>query len=414
MSSPSAPPPEAAEVPSATSSAPPGPAPGRDERTLPWWAFGLANNIVIAVAAVLLWWLLIDPQWSPVGSYPQPFNAALFWAIIATVWVAFNCGWTGPARLPQPVRGLVGIVVVLAIAAAVVALLAYGWARIDPSFAASRAKGAGFGTGQLIVLFAFFFYVTAVVNWNQWPWAERLSPPWAGLAEIGILVLPTLVFFGVFAVPSLATWGNPSTALMSTDTLTGWFYSCIVAVVVTGLLWDNLPWALVRSRAGTAVFSLVGNFVLGTVIYFGTLAVAKLLMGPANVAALGDGVTSYAAEFGVCWVFWMIAWANVFGNRPTHLGRAANLVVRTVVTLVLAVATFLLYYFVVAGSVLHEPAAGATLHGDALGFMNFGVLVMLFYVLFLGSYGLPPAEPDAAAADAETIAVETAGAREPA
>ncbi|MCD2196798.1 hypothetical protein LQ327_25840 [Actinomycetospora endophytica] len=376
--------------------------------------FGLANVVVVAVAAVLLWWLLIDPQWSPVGSYPQPFNASLFWAIIATVWVAFNCGWTGPARLGQPARGLVGIVVVLAIAAAVVALLAYGWSRVDPSFAASRAEGAGFGTGQLIVLFAFFFYVTAVVNWAQWPWADRLSPPWAGLAEIGTLVLPTLVLFGVFAVPSVATWADPSTALMSKATLTGWFYSCIVAVVVTGLLWDNLPWALLKSRAATAVVSLVGNFVLGTVIYFGTLGAAKLLIGPANVAALGDGVTSYAAEFGVCWVFWMIAWANVFGNKPTHLGRAANLVVRTVVTLVLAVVTFLGYYFVVAGSVLHEPAAGVSLHGDALGFMNFAVLVMLFYVLFLGSFGLPPAEPDAAAADAETIAVETAGAREPA
>ena len=138
-------------------------------RTIPWWTFGIANIGIILVASVLLWWLLADPEWSPLGSYPQPFTALLFWAIIATVWVVFNCGWTGPARLRQPARGLVGIVVVLAIATAITLLLAYGWGAIDPSFAANRADGAGYTTGQLIVLFAFFFYVAAVINWNHWP-----------------------------------------------------------------------------------------------------------------------------------------------------------------------------------------------------------------------------------------------------
>ena len=388
--------------------APTEPPPPDTARTLSWWAFGLANVVIVLVVSILLWWLLIDPRWSPLGSYPQPYNASLFWAIIATVWVAFNCGWTGPARLRQPARGLVGLLVPLAIAAVIVVLLAFAWGRIDPSFAASRPEGAGFGTGQLVVLFAFFFYVTAVINWNQWPWAGRLAQPWTGVAEIATLVLPTLLFFGVFAVPILTTWGDPAVALMSKETVTGWFYSCIVAVVITGLIWDNMPWAAARTPARTAVFSLVGNFVLGTLIFFGATELATLLMGPANAAALGDGITAYAAEFGVCWVFWMIAWSNVFGNRPTHLARAANAAIRTVVTLVLAIGTFLVYYFVVAGAVLHEPAVGASLHGDALGFMNFAVLITLFYVLFLESYGLPRAEPDAAAADAETVAVETA------
>lgn len=370
----------------------------RAARTLPWWGFGLANTAVVIVLSLVVWWLLIDQQWSPFGgSYPQPFNAVLFWAIIASVWVAFNCEWIGPARLAQPVRGLVGILITLAISAIITSLLAFGYGVIDPSFAASRPEGNGYGTGQLIVLFAFFFYVTAVINWNHWPWGQRLAQPWAGIASIGMLVLPTLVLFGVLAMPSLATWGNPDTALMSSKTLTGWFYSIIVSAIVTGLLWDNMPWALGRTPARTAWFSLIGNLVLGTVIYFGALALATLLMGPANAAAIGPKITSYAAEFGVCWVFWMVAWPNVFGNRPTHMGLAANAAVRTVITLVLGIGTFLLYQFVVAGAVLHETAAGVNMHGDALGFMDLMVLMTLYYVLFLESWGLPRATPDAEA-----------------
>lgn len=78
----------------------------RVQRTLPWWGFGLANLAVAAVLAVAAWWLLVDPAWSPLGTYPQPFTAAMFWTIISVVWVTFNFGWLGPARLSQPARGL--------------------------------------------------------------------------------------------------------------------------------------------------------------------------------------------------------------------------------------------------------------------------------------------------------------------
>lgn len=397
--------------PPGESAAPPGTGTPRRSRGLPWWAFGAANIVVITVLSVVIWWLLVDPEWSAVGSYPQPFNALLFWTVISVVWVAFSCGWTGPVRLGQPARGLVATVVVLAMSAAITSLLAFGWGAVDPSFAASRPEGAGFTMGQLIVLFAFFFYVTAAINWMHWPWAGRLEQPWLGLAEIGALVLPTLVVYGVLAVPGVATWADQGSVLIGTATLIGWFYSVIVSVVVTGLLWDNRPWSLAGAPGRVAAVSFVGNLAFGTVLFYAVGGLARLLMGPANVAALGDGVTQYAAQLGVCWVFWMVAWANVFGNRPTHLGTVANAALRLVITLALGVVTFLGYYFFFADVVLHEPAAGASMHGDALGFMDLGVLVTLLYVLFLGSFGLPAPEPDAAAADAETVAAETGRAQ---
>lgn len=363
-------------------------------RAVSWWVFGLANIAVVAVLSVLSWWLLVDPRWSPFDSYPQPYTALLFWTIIAVVWAGFTCEWLGPQRLPQPLRGLVGIGLTLAIGVAITVALAYGYGQFDDTFAAEREGGAGFTAGNLIVLFAFFFYVLVVLNWNHWPFAPRLSQPRARLVEMTVLIVPTLAAYAILALPGLATWSDPTTALLSVPTLVGWFYSVIISVVVTGLLLENWPWRLAGGPARVAVLSLVGNVVLGTGLYHVLLTVATALMGPANAAALGDAVTVHAAELGVCWVFWMIAWPNVFGNRPTSRGDAVNFTVRVGVTFALGVLTYLLYYRVLAAAVLHEPLLAGDIHGGALGFVDWAVLWMLWYVLFLGSYGLPAARSD--------------------
>lgn len=369
---------------------PPAPA-----RTLPWWGFGLANVAVSLALAVLAWWLLVDPEWSPLSSYPQPYTAMLFWTILAVVWIGFTFGWLGPARLPQPVRGLVAIGLSVLVGVGITLLLAHVWGAVDPSFAAARPDGAGYTTGNLVVLFGFFCYVTAVVNWGQWPWAGATRQPWTGLGELALMAVPTVALYALLALPSLATWADPAVAPLALPTLIGWFYSLIVAVVVTGLLTENWPWRLAGAPAAVALVSVPGNLLLGSGLYVLLLGAARLLMGPADAAALGAGVTVHAAELGVCWVFWMIAWANVFGNRPTGHGFAVNAAVRVAVTFALGILTYLGYYFVLAGAVLHESAVTGGMHGDALGFVDWAVLWLLWYVLFLGSYGLPPARSTA-------------------
>jgi AAT family amino acid transporter len=381
---------------------------------VPWWGFGVANLAVVVVLAVVSWWVLVDPEWSAFGLYPQPFNALLFWVVLGTVWVGFTFEWLGPTSLKQPWRGMVGIGLTIAIGVAVTLLLAQGWGAIDPSFSADREGGAGYTTGALFVLFGFFFYVLSAVNAGHWPWSRASQQPMTGLGELCLVLVPTLVVYAVLVLPNLAVWAMPDSALMSLPTVIGWFYSLVVAAIVTGLLAENLPWSLARGPAATAVAALVGNVVLGTALYFVLRAVAELLMGSDNVAALGDAVPSHAAELGVCWAFWMIAWANVFGNKPTGRARGVNIVIRVIVTFVLAVLTYWLYYFVVAESVLHEPAAGGTLSGDALGFLDWAVLWMLWYVLFLGSLGLPrprgEVQPDAEpAATGATLATGEVG-----
>lgn len=366
-----------------------------------WWAFGLANLFVVLAVSLAGWYLLADPSTSPLDVYPLPFNAALFWALMFVVWAGFNLEFAGFDRLAQPWRGVAITAAAVGFGVVVTWLLAEGLGRVDPDFAASREGGVGYFVGALFVLFGFSTYVMSVVNWGHWPFPDQgQTQPRVGFSEIAFLMLPTILLYVVLGLPTLSLAG-PSSALLSLDTLLGWYYSAIVAIVATGLLWDNWPWRLAGGRAAVVVTSVVGNLVFGTALYAALLAVSKALLGPENVAALGDTITQFPAQLGVCWVVWMILWANAFGNKPTGRSEAANLLARTLITFALAVGTFVAYYFVIAEKVLHEPPVVGGISGNALGFMDWVALVTLLYVVGFGSWGLrPPAEePERAAVD---------------
>ncbi len=356
-------------------------------RTTSWWGHGLASLVVVLIVVFGGWYLLNDPTTSPLSVYPLPFNAALFWALMFVVWTGFNLEFTGFNRIRQPWRGVAITAATAAFAVLVTWALGSGLGAVNADFAASRPGGSGYFTGALFVLFGFSTYVLAVVNWAHWPWTDLgLKQPLAGWCEIAFLFIPTLILYVVLGVPSVAA--APTSSVMSLDTLLGWYYAIVVAVVLTGLTFENWPWRAAGSRARTAVAALVGNAVLGTLLYFALLAVCKLLIGPSTVTQLGSSIHQFPAQLGVCWVAWMIMWGNAFGNRPTTWGTAWNLLARAVITLALAIGTFLLYYDVLAGHLLHEPLVAGSLHGNALGFMDWFALVTLLYVVGFESYGI--------------------------
>lgn len=354
-----------------------------------WLLLGLAQLAVVTVLAVGSWWLLADPTTSPFSLYPLPFNAALFWAILFVVFVGFNMEFHAFAGLRQPVRGLVVIASTAVFAVAFTWLLGVGFGSLAPDFAAGRAGGLGWFTGALFVLFGFFTYVMVVVNWGHWPWVDLgLRQPLVGLCEIAFMLLPTLGLYLVIGLPAISGASPAGSSLMTLNTVLGWFYSIIVVTLLTGLSTDNWPWRLAGGGGRTALAATVGNIVLGSVFYAALLALAKAILGPGTVTELGDGIHQFPAQIGVCWAFWMIFWSNAFGNRPTHLSDGVNIAVRVALTFTLGVATFVGYYYVVAQHVLHEPVVAGSLHGNALGFLDWMVLWTLFYVVALGAYGL--------------------------
>ena len=366
-----------------------------------WFLLGLANLAVVSVLAVLSWWLLADPKTGPLSLYPLPFNAGLFWAILFVVFVGFNLEFHPFARLRQPLRGLAVIAATAVFAVAFTWLLGVGFGSLQPDFAGGRAGGLGWFTGALFVLFAFFTYVLVVVNWGHWPWVDLgLRQPLVGLCEIAFMFVPTLALYLVLGLPAISLATKPGAALMTLNTSMGWFYSIIVATLLTGNTTDNWPWRLAGSRGRIALVSTVGNVLLGTGLYVMLLAVVKLLLSTSTVTQLGDAIHQFPSQIGVCWAFWTVFWANAFGNKPTQLRDGINIAVRVVITFVLGVATFVAYYFFLAQHLLHEPVVAGTAHGNALGFLDWMVLWTLFYVVALGSYGLvrqpdpaPVAEP---------------------
>jgi AAT family amino acid transporter len=279
---------------------------------------------------------------------------------------------------------------------AVTWLLAYGLGRFYPDFAADRSDGLGYFAGALFVLFGFGTWVMSVLNWKHWPWPQLgLRQPLSGLCELAFVALPTIALYLLLGLPSFSS--SPTNGVMSGDTVLGWFYSIVVVVILTGQLLDNWPWRIVggdQHPGRVALAATIGNAVAGTLLYFVMIPVVKILIGSTAVAELGGAISQFPAQLGVCWVFWMIFWANAFGNRPTKYGDAANFVVRAVVTFILGVATFIGYYFFAAQHILHEPVVAAGLHGNALGCLDWVILWTLLYVVGFQSYGLNKLSPD--------------------
>lgn len=318
-----------------------------------WFAFGVVNLLVVTALALCFWYLLVDPEWGLIPTYPEPYTALLFWGLIAIVWLGFNQEFSAFAKFKQPVKGTLILLTAIAISFLMTMTLAHLWGRIDGSFAACREGGVGYFTGALWVLFAFIVYVMSVVNWQHWPSSlTNLRQPWLGVAQIVILALPTTALYLVFGLPSLASWATPTAALLDTNTAIGVFYGIVVAVVLTGLLTDNWPWRLLATPGKTALAATVGNTVLGIALYFALRSFVTLLIGPENTSALGDTLSIFPAQIGVCWVFWMIFWSNCFSNKPTGHSNLVNALARIAITFVLGALTFYLYYFHFAGPVL--------------------------------------------------------------
>ncbi|MFC9550027.1 hypothetical protein ACFTWF_04175 [Rhodococcus sp. NPDC056960] len=356
-----------------------------------WMKFGVANVAVITVLAVTSWWLLIDRDWNLFGweIYPEPFTSWLFWCLITVVFVGFSLQFHGFERVRQPTRGLVLIALTCAISVAITFLLSHPFGHIAPDLSSSRENGAGYATGAQWVLYAFLLYVMSVVNWNHWPWTDdRVAQPWKGLAEIAGLLLPTTALYAVFALPNLTSESHDS--FVELDTSIGFFYACILSVVLTGNLTENWPWRLAGTPARIAIAATIGNVAFGAVMYFALGKLVRLLVGEDNTDLIGETISSMPAQFGVCWVLWAILWPNVFGNIPVAVTTPAKYryVCRLAITFVLAVGTFLTYYFLIAGPILHEPTVGSNMAGNALGFIDWCILWSLWYVLCLKSWGL--------------------------
>ncbi|UFS70683.1 hypothetical protein LPW11_00490 [Geomonas sp. RF6] len=350
--------------------------------------YAIANLAVIQFGSFVVWRIFVDPQVGMFKFYPQPFGAYLFWAILAIVFIGFNCGMYGFSSLSQPIGGIVATVATLVIGFAVPMLLIFGYGALDPAFS---AKGyAGHGAAGLIVLIGFYGFGVVANSMDGWPWTDAgLKQPMSGIAQLFTGFFLTFIGYIVLIYPNMASWTAPDRVMMSLPTAIGWFYSVITVWLTTVLILDLWPYSMFRTRAGRAMAAFFGNIILGTGLYFILLALLKNVLIPADaVAKIGPAINLWPAQLGVWIVNVLLFWALCCGNTPTTLGPAANRAARFVITWGVGIAAFVVYMKWFAVSVLHEAEIVPGFGGDPLTWVDLLNLVLLIFVVYFGSYGL--------------------------
>lgn len=353
------------------------------------WSYGISIIIIVLTISLAAWYLIGEPEASIFKSYPQPFGAVMFWAILCLVFLGFNGEMWPFYNIRQPLSGVLALIITAVIDLIVIIFFNFIYGALDPTFN-PKAGGTGWVATGMIVLFGFYAYGVQTNSMGHWPWKDLgLKQPAVGIIEVFLGSVITLVLYLLLMYPNLAAWTAPGKALMSLPTAVGWFYSVIVCWLTTALLWDNWPWSKFGSRASVAIYSFIGNFIGGTLIYYIFMYLLKGYFIPLEAQkVLADAVTLWPAQLGVCIVALILVWCLAFQNWPNHYGLFSNLFLRTVIVYGLGFIIFIAYTRWFGPLVLHEPAITGNFGGDPLNFFDLFNLVLLIYIVYFNTWPL--------------------------
>jgi AAT family amino acid transporter len=340
----------------------------------------------LLVLSVLSWWVLADPSWSPVGASLPAVDAVLFWTILGFIFTGFTFANWPFSKVRQPLAGILQVAVDVAIGFLAAWLFSFVIGSWDPTFSHAAAGGAGFTATAFVVLIGFFAYALAAASWGGYPFAA-MPAPLASVAQFFLGAFITLVGVVVLVYPNFnATLAKD--APLALAPATGWVYSSIVIVIVAAMLWQNWPWAPVRNRHAQAAAALVVTLGGGVGLYY-LLRLVVLAVTPADVKSLPTFAAGIqAAELGVCFSLWALVVGLLFapGTRP-GLGTAATRVIRTAVVTALAIATYVVFMRFFATRVLHFAPVRGDYGGDPLTWIDWAILVVLWYAVAFEKYG---------------------------
>jgi AAT family amino acid transporter len=340
---------------------------------------------VVALFAVSIgsWWLLGDAEWSVVGAGAPVVSCVLFWTILGCIFTGFTFGNWPFSLLPQPLAGLAQVAVNLAIGFVMTFVFTRVIGSWDPTFSADAPGGVGYTAAAFIVLIGFYAYTLAAANWGGYPF-EGVPAPLASVAQFFLAAFITLIGVVLIVYPNFNAQLAPEAPIPLADGL-GWVYSSIVVAIVCAMQWQNLPWAAISHRHLRALAALVvtlgGGYLLGQV-----LEVAVKALVPEKIESMVTfAAAAETAQLGVCIALWSLIVglivAPVVAETPLSV-RA----LRTAVVLVLAVVTYLVFTRFFATAVLHFPAMSGDYGGDALAFMDWTVLIVLWHAVAFGGH----------------------------
>jgi len=348
------------------------------------FTYGISNTIIILVLSLAIWFLWgLDIE----TLFPGMFGAYLFWAVLCIVFLGF-CGESWPfTKLPQPQAGILALLVTLILDVIIVNALS-GYGSVIPTFSTAPG-GTGWTAIAMIVLFGFYGYGVQSNNMDHWPWKDiGLKQPYVGIIEIFVGTFITGVLYFLLLYPTLAAYASKIQPLLPLPTVVGWFYAVVVFWLTSALLWENWPWTMFSSRAAKAMASLFGNFLGGTVVFYFFMYLLQNFLIPADAQkALGDGITLWPAQLGVCIAGVELAMLLCFQSWPTTGSLSTRLIIRTIIAFAVGILVFYIYtrWF---GFVLKEAPVTKDFGGNPLMFMDLFNCVLLIYTVYFASWPL--------------------------
>ncbi|MDX6419819.1 MAG: amino acid transporter, family [Gemmatimonadales bacterium] len=342
-------------------------------------------TVGLIIFSVVSWWLLADPQWSPVGASLPAIDALLFWTILGFIFTGFTFANWPFSKISQPLAGVLHVGVDVAIGFVAVWLFSFVLGSWDPTFSHSAPGGAGFTATAFVVLIGFYAYALAAATWGGYPF-EEVPAPLASVAQFFLAAFITVIGVVVLVYPNFSA-ALAKNAPLALAPATGWVYSSIVVVIVAAMLWENWPWASVTNRHLRAAAALVITLGGGAGLYFLFRLVVQAVT-PASIKVLpAFSVALQTAELGVCFSLWALVMGLIFGPSRLKLGTAATRIARTAILAVAAIATYVIFMRFFATKVLHFTPLSGDYGGDPLTWMDWTILVVLWYAVAFGKYG---------------------------
>jgi AAT family amino acid transporter len=338
----------------------------------------------IWIVSLLSWWLLADPDWSPVGASQAAVGSLLFWTILAFIFTGFTFGNWPFSKLSQPMAGIVQVAFDVAFGFFAVWLFTFVLGSWDATFSHAAAGGAGFTAAAFVVLIGFYGYSLVAASWGGYPF-EAQTQPSAGVSQFFLAAFITMVGTIVLIYPNFSA-ALAKDAPVSLPTATGWVYCSIVVLLLAAMLWENWPWSMIQNRHLRALGAVVASMGGGYGLFLLFKAIVKTVV-PASVKSMPTfSLDLEAAQIGVCFSLWSLTWGLVWGARPTSLGPTLNRLVRTAIVTVLSVATYVIFMRVAATKVLHFAAIKGNYGGSPLVWMDWVILVLLWYAVAFGGF----------------------------
>jgi AAT family amino acid transporter len=293
------------------------------------------------------------------------------------------------ANIRQPLAGIWAVIVYSALTAVIVLAFTFVYGAVDPTFNTAQG-GTGWVATAMIVLFGFYGYGVLSNSPGHWPWKDLgIKQPVVGIIEVLLRSVITTILFMLLMYPNLSAWTQHGKPRMSLPAAVGWFYSVIVSWLTTALLWENWPWSKIRSRAWSAVFAFLGNFIGGTAIYYIFLSLLKSALIPAEAQdALKEGINLWPAQLGVVIVGLILVWGLAFQNVPRTSNMTAKIIIRTIIVYGSGILLFIGYTRWFGPAILHEPAVTGHFGGDPLNFVDLFNLILLIYIVYFHSWPL--------------------------